>query len=189
MNNIFPLIQSILIVITTTLSAPVAKLPSLNSVQTPSVIINQATPSVSVKPVVSPIATPGQAWEPNKAEEKSNLAEGLVRAVDTVEFSNQKATYYIDMPKNGGKITGKMTGLCEGSISGEFSGQTVDYAKTSERRDIQGEISGTCKVGFIPVPASAKFYGEVSFTSKRVSLTVDVEKPFKSRYYPSLRIQ
>lgn len=196
MNNIFSFIQSILIVITTTLSAPVTKLPVLSPIQTPLVIINQATPSALVKPTSIPQASQTTSGESKNAEkivsveEKPDLvAVGMVRATDVFEFSNQKAAYYIDIPKNGGRISGKMSGLCNGEISGEFNGQTVDFAKTSDRKDITGEISGTCKVGFIPLPASAKFYGEVSFTSNRVSLTVDVEKPFQSRYYPTLRIQ
>lgn len=184
MDSIFSFVQGMLMVVATTLTTVTAK-PSTVIPSTPlnqQVSVNSAAPS-AVKPTQAPSPAATQQ------QQRPVLAQDTVRAEDSIDYMNQKTTYYIDIPKSGGKIYGKMSGLCNGDISGEFNGQTVDFAKTSDRHDIAGEVVGTCKVSFLPVSASAKFYGEVSFSTNRVSLTADVEKPFQARYYPYLRIQ
>lgn len=102
----------------------------------------------------------------------------IIHAQDTIDYMNQKTIYYIDFPKNGGSVTGKMTGLCNGNINGDFDGQSM-----------KGTISGTCTAGFIPVPSSAKFTGEVSSSNRRVNLTVDAETPVQGRHSLSLPME
>lgn len=184
MNNIFSFVQGMLMIVATTLTTVTAK-PSAIIPSTP---LNQ---QVSVNSAAPSAVKPAQDLPPAVTQQKQRpvLAQDTVRAEDSIDYMNQKTTYYIDIPKDGGRISGKMSGLCNGDITGEFNGQTVDFAKTSDRHDITGDIVGTCRLGFLPVSASAKFYGEVSLSTNRVSLTADVEKPFQSRYYPYLRIR
>ncbi|MCR4306132.1 MAG: hypothetical protein NUV73_03555, partial [Candidatus Daviesbacteria bacterium] len=106
----------------------------------------------------------------------------------TINYMNEKTIIYMEFPKEGGKVNGKITGLCNATITGEFNGKVVDDPVTSGQ-DIKGEATGTCKIGFIPVPAYAKFSGEVSFLIKRMSLAVKIDKPFWGRYFPSLIIE
>lgn len=195
MNSLISAFQGAIILVVTTITAPITKiLPPSNAPSSQVIIFQSATPSTqtSTSPVqqISPTPKPTEADKTATKEEgvKPTLEVDSVRAEDTIEYMGQKTNYYIDIPKNGGKISGKMTGLCKGTITGTFNGQTLDQAKTSDRKDLQGEITGNCKVGILSFSGFAKFFGEVSFSTKWVSLTVDVEKPFAGRYYPSLRI-
>lgn len=183
------LIVSILATVTTTV-APVTKdvLPvnHVNQTATPSSELRRVSPSPTVfTPVSKPTAKVGAD---NRKVEPA--AESMIRAEDSYDYMGQKATFYIDIPKKGGKISGKITGLCNGTVTGDFNGQTSTETVDSGRHDIIGEAKGTCHVGFIPVPASAKFYGQVllSHPFKRVVLTVDIEKPIQTRAYPVMRI-
>lgn len=184
----------------TTVTSPVTKINPQNVLPVPKITAN--IPVVSeVKQTQQPSTINLSSTQPSKIKTEPIINEqpvkfenkklpvdpNLVRFEDSIDFMNQKTVYYIDLPKAGGKISGRITGLCNGDIIGEYNGQTVDFAKTSDRKDLLGEVSGSCKVGFLPIPGHAKFYGEVSYSPNRISLTVDVERPFQGRYYTSLR--
>ncbi len=124
------------------------------------VVATTMTPAVPPSPSPLPITRPVE----------------MIHAEDTIEYMNQKTTYSVNFPKEGGKVTGEISGLCNGALDGDFDGQNV-----------KGNFSGTCTAGFIPVPASATYIGVVSFPERRVKLTVDAQKPVSGRYYPSLR--
>lgn len=187
MNQLLSFLQSI-VVFVSVITAPVTKaIIPLNHITQP------ATPSGEIRKVV-PIASASLmpvSQQPQKENSKEEqVARDVIRAEDDFDYMNQKATFYIDLPKNGGKISGKITGLCNGTVTGDFNGQTSTENVDSNRNDIVGEATGTCNVGFIPVPASAKFFGQVLLSSpfKRVILTVDIEKPIQTRAYPVMRI-
>ncbi len=187
MNALLSFVQGV-VVLFTVITAPITKaiLPAayINQIATSSAEVREASPSpVNFTP------SPGQTQKDNNSKEQP-ASEDVIRAEDYFDYMNQKATFYIDIPKKGGKIRGKITGFCNGDVTGEFNGQIVGESVSSDRHDIVGKATGTCNVGFIPVPAEAKFFGEVSFAPpfKRVVLTVDIEKPIQTRAYPVMRI-
>lgn len=189
MNAIVSFIQSVAVFFTV-VTAPVARavLPVNHASQTatPSSEIRRVLPSPSAfTPILTP--TPQASVDNSKTEP---VAEDMIRAEDTFDYMNQRATFYIDIPKNGGKISGKITGLCKGTVTGDFNGHIITESINSDRHDIVGEARGTCHIGFVPVPASAKFFGQVYFSHpfNRVVLTVDIEKPIQTRAYPVMRI-
>jgi hypothetical protein len=99
-----------------------------------------------------------------KTGEQSQSAEKKTLITATGNFSYKKYGVTISMtfPQDGGSVSGSAKGDCGGTVRGVYKG--------GDNGIISGNISGSCTLFFVPIPAKASFSGKVIQQQKIVPI-------------------
>ena len=91
---------------------------------------------------------------------KDEEIKNTIEAKGSFNYDKYNVTLTLTIPLDGGKVTGSFDGSCNGSIQGNYDGE--------EGGVISGEAKGSCA---LVIPASGKFSGTVSQSSKSVPIS------------------
>lgn len=107
----------------------------------------------------APTATPSPTGSISNSTPTPTIssANPMITAHSTISANGKTINLTMQYAKNGGAITGNISGDCKGSINGTFNANTST---------LSGSAKATCSMGFISIPVSISFSGNLINSSQ-----------------------